>query len=200
MMMYLEGEEIDPDQIRAAIRKATLDIQMTPVFCGSAFKNKGVQPLLDGVVDYLPSPLDVPPDPGYDDGRRGDHARGRRERSAGRARLQGAVRPARREADVHEGVLGHAQGRLLRDEHHQGQARARRAPAAVARQQPRAARGGLRRRAGRGHRPLQHRHRRHAGLGRRPRADRARGDDLPGAGHRPGHRAEDQGRPGEAEP
>ncbi|MCA1728823.1 MAG: elongation factor G [Actinobacteria bacterium] len=61
MMMYLEGEEIDPDQIRAAIRKATLDIQMTPVFCGSAFKNKGVQPLLDGVVDYLPSPLDRPP-------------------------------------------------------------------------------------------------------------------------------------------
>jgi len=61
MMMYLEGEEIEPDQIRAAIRKATLENQMTPVFCGSAFKNKGVQPLLDGVVDYLPSPLDVPP-------------------------------------------------------------------------------------------------------------------------------------------
>ena len=61
MMLYLEGEEIDPDQIRAAIRKATLDIRMTPVFCGSAFKNKGVQPLLDGVIDYLPSPLDVPP-------------------------------------------------------------------------------------------------------------------------------------------
>ena len=61
MMMYLEGEEINPDQIRAAIRKAALDIQMTPVFCGSAFKNKGVQPLLDGVVDYLPSPLDRPP-------------------------------------------------------------------------------------------------------------------------------------------
>src|SRR3712207_3771656 len=61
MMMYLEGEEIDPDQIRAAIRKATLGIHMTPVFCGSAFKNKGVQPLLDGVIDYLPSPLDVPP-------------------------------------------------------------------------------------------------------------------------------------------
>ena len=61
MMLYLEGEEIDPDQIRAAIRKATLDARMTPVFCGSAFKNKGVQPLLDGVVDYLPSPLDRPP-------------------------------------------------------------------------------------------------------------------------------------------
>ncbi len=61
MMLYLEGEEIEPDALRAAIRKATLEIQMTPVFCGSAFKNKGVQPLLDGVIDYLPSPLDVPP-------------------------------------------------------------------------------------------------------------------------------------------
>jgi len=61
MVMYLEGEEIDPDQIRAAIRKATLEIEMTPVFVGSAFKNKGVQPLLDGVIDYLPSPLDRPP-------------------------------------------------------------------------------------------------------------------------------------------
>jgi elongation factor G len=61
MMMYLEGEEIDADQIRSAIRKATLEIQLTPVFVGSAFKNKGVQPLLDGVIDYLPSPLDVPP-------------------------------------------------------------------------------------------------------------------------------------------
>src|SRR5918998_4963039 len=61
MVMYLEGEEIEPDQIREAIRKATLEIQMTPVFVGSAFKNKGVQPLLDGVIDYLPSPLDRPP-------------------------------------------------------------------------------------------------------------------------------------------
>jgi len=61
MVMYLEGEEIEPDQIREAIRKATLEIEMTPVFCGSAFKNKGVQPLLDGVIDYLPSPLDRPP-------------------------------------------------------------------------------------------------------------------------------------------
>ncbi|MGB3682965.1 MAG: GTP-binding protein, partial [Rubrobacteraceae bacterium] len=53
MMLYLEGEEIDVDDLRAAIRKATLSIEMTPVFCGSAFKNKGVQPLLDGVIDYL---------------------------------------------------------------------------------------------------------------------------------------------------
>lgn len=61
MLMYLEGEEIDTGMLRAAVRRATLDIKMTPVFCGSAFKNKGVQPLLDGVIDYLPSPLDRPP-------------------------------------------------------------------------------------------------------------------------------------------
>src|SRR5215203_85580 len=61
LMLYLEGAEIDPDQLRAAIRAATLDLSITPVLCGSAFKNKGVQPLLDGVVAYLPSPLDRPP-------------------------------------------------------------------------------------------------------------------------------------------
>ncbi len=58
--MILEEHEIPVDRLKAAIRKATLEIQMTPVLCGSSFKNKGVQPLLDAVLDYLPSPLDVP--------------------------------------------------------------------------------------------------------------------------------------------
>ena len=58
---YLEERPIEPDRLIQDIRKATLDISMTPVLCGSAFKNKGVQPLLDAVIDYLPSPLDVPP-------------------------------------------------------------------------------------------------------------------------------------------
>src|SRR3954453_14986540 len=61
MEAYLSDETIDIDRLKAAIRKATLDISMTPVLCGSSFKNKGVQPLLDAVIDYLPSPLDVPP-------------------------------------------------------------------------------------------------------------------------------------------
>ena len=60
MMDYLEGEEIAEDRLKAAIRRATLDMALIPVLCGSAFKNKGVQMLLDAVVDYLPSPLDVP--------------------------------------------------------------------------------------------------------------------------------------------
>jgi elongation factor G len=58
---YLEGEEITPEHLREVIRQATLDISITPVLCGSAFKNKGVQPLMDAIVEYLPSPLDVPP-------------------------------------------------------------------------------------------------------------------------------------------
>jgi elongation factor G len=59
--LYLETGDVPVDRLKAAIRKATLSIEMTPVFCGSAFKNKGVQLLLDAVIDYLPSPLDVPP-------------------------------------------------------------------------------------------------------------------------------------------
>ncbi len=59
--MILEEREIPVDRLKQAIRKATLEIRMTPVLCGSSFKNKGVQPLLDAVIDYLPSPLDVPP-------------------------------------------------------------------------------------------------------------------------------------------
>src|SRR5437016_4644206 len=58
---YLEEKPIQVERLKADIRKATLDISMTPVLCGSSFKNKGVQPLLDAVIDYLPSPLDVPP-------------------------------------------------------------------------------------------------------------------------------------------
>ena len=60
MEKYLEGEEISEDEIRKALRKGTLDMKIVPVVTGSAFKNKGVQTLLDAVVDYLPSPLDVP--------------------------------------------------------------------------------------------------------------------------------------------
>jgi elongation factor G len=63
--LILEEREIPHDKLKAAIRKATLDIKMTPVLCGSSFKNKGVQPLLDAVLDYLPSPLDVPPVEGH---------------------------------------------------------------------------------------------------------------------------------------
>ena len=66
MEKYLGGEEITVDELKAAIRKATLSVEFFPVVCGSAFKYKGVQPMLDAVVDYLPSPLDVPAIKGID--------------------------------------------------------------------------------------------------------------------------------------
>ena len=65
MMSYLEGEEISEDELRAAIREATCNVEFYPVYCGSAFKNKGVQLMLDGVIDYLPAPTDVPPIVGH---------------------------------------------------------------------------------------------------------------------------------------
>ncbi len=66
MEAYLEGNEPDEETLKKLIRKGTCANAFVPVFCGSAFKNKGVQPLLDGVVDYLPSPIDVPPIKGID--------------------------------------------------------------------------------------------------------------------------------------
>ena len=72
MVKYLEGETISPEEIKTVLRKGTLSAKLTPVLCGSSFKNKGVQLLLDAVVDYLPSPIDVPPVtgnvPGHDEG------------------------------------------------------------------------------------------------------------------------------------
>ena len=61
MEKYFGGEELSVAEIKAAIRKITINSEMYPVLCGSAFKNKGVQPMLDAVIDYLPNPLDVPP-------------------------------------------------------------------------------------------------------------------------------------------
>ncbi|HIE32515.1 MAG TPA: elongation factor G, partial [Thermodesulfobacteriaceae bacterium] len=61
MEKYLEGHEITQEELKKAIREATLAFKVVPVLCGAAFKNKGVQPLLDAIVDYLPSPLDIPP-------------------------------------------------------------------------------------------------------------------------------------------
>ncbi len=61
MEKYIEGKEITPEEIKKAIREATIGFKLVPVLCGAAFKNKGIQPLLDAIVDYLPSPLDIPP-------------------------------------------------------------------------------------------------------------------------------------------
>ena len=63
---YMEGENITPEELKGALRRSTIALKLFPVICGTAFKNKGVQPLLDAVVDYLPSPLDIPPVEGID--------------------------------------------------------------------------------------------------------------------------------------
>jgi len=78
MMKYLEGEELTVEEIKSAIRRATIACKMTPVICGSSYKNKGVQPLLDAVVAYMPAPTDIPaikgvkPDSGEEDERAAD--------------------------------------------------------------------------------------------------------------------------------
>jgi len=66
MEAYLAEEPISERDLRAAIRRATIDLKLVPVLCGSALKNKGIQPLIDGIVDYLPSPVDIPPMKGQD--------------------------------------------------------------------------------------------------------------------------------------
>jgi elongation factor G len=66
MEKYLEGETISPDELKASLRKSVIGLKLFPVICGTAFKNKGVQPLLDAVVDFLPSPEDIPPVRGTD--------------------------------------------------------------------------------------------------------------------------------------
>jgi len=68
MMKYLDGKEVTEAEVRTAIRNGTLSLKIVPILCGSAFRNKGVQPMLDAVVDYLPSPLDIPPVKGVEPG------------------------------------------------------------------------------------------------------------------------------------
>ncbi len=89
MEKYLEGGQVTPEEIKIALRKATVTGHVQPVVCGSAFKNKGVQQLLDAVVEYLPSPLDVPPIKGHDELDRRGHPRAEGRRpvlGAGRSR------------------------------------------------------------------------------------------------------------------
>ena len=196
MESYLEGNEPDVATLKKLIRKGTLNFSFVPVLCGSAFKNKGVQPMLDAVVDYLPSPLDVPPIQGLKlDGETVDERPA--EDSAPFAGLAfkimtdpfvGTLTFVR----IYSGKLESASlvtnsvkdkkekvGRMLSD----------------ARQRPRGHQGSLRRRHRRSGRPQGHDHRRHAL--RRQRSDHPRADGVPGSGHRGRGRAQDQGRPGE---
>ena len=164
--MILEEQEIPVDRLKAAIRKATLEIKMTPVLCGSSFKNKGVQPLLDAVIDYLPSPLDVPPVEGVEPAKgssNGDEAAGGaprlRRRAVRGARVQDHGRPVRRQAHLLPRLLGPARGRLAGAQRQHRPDRADRPHPDDARQRARGGQGGLRRR---------HRRRGRDQAGRRP--------------------------------
>ena len=113
MEAYLEGNEPDAATLKKLIRKGTLNFSFVPVLCGSAFKNKGVQPLLDAVVDYLPSPLDIPPvegiKPDSDDDR---HPRAVGRRAVLGAGVQDHERPVRRHADLRPHLFGQARDRV----------------------------------------------------------------------------------------
>ena len=195
---YLEGEELTDDEILRGLRLGTLQYRIVPVLTGSALKNKGVQPMLDAVVEYLPSPLDVPPVIGDqpDDRRRAPaHASTTASRSA---RSPSRSSPTRSSASWPSS--GSTPGTLKAGSYvlnaTKGKQGADRAPPPDAREPARGDRGGLRGRHRRRRRPQGDLHRRHAGRPGPP--DPPRDDDLPGAGHRGHDRAQDQGRPGQA--
>ena len=108
MEKYLGGEELTPEELKAGIRKLTVNSELYPVLCGSAFKNRGVQPMLDAVVDYLPVAPRRAPDDRPQAGQRGGRADPRAEQ--GRAVLgpgvQGRHAPVLRHADLHPRLLG----------------------------------------------------------------------------------------------
>ena len=196
---YIEDESsVTPEQIRRALRAGTLSDEITPVLLGSAFKNKGVQPLLDAVIDYLPSPLDVPPVTGIDPKTQAEiDARADARRAVLGARLQGHVRSVRRQADLLPRLQRQAQGRRPRAQHDDRQDRARSAASSrCTRTAARSARRSARARSRPGVGLKADDDRRHA-LGR-DAADRARVDDVPRAGDLGRGRAEVEGRPGQA--
>ena len=117
MERYVSEQEVTAEDLRKGIRTATIASNLVPVLCGSAFKNKAVQPLLDAVVDYLPSPVDVPPTMGLEPrtGKR-DRAAPPRRRSILVPGVQDHERPVRRQAHLSEGLLRHP-----REGHHGAQ-------------------------------------------------------------------------------
>ena len=142
---YLEGEDLTAEDIRHGLRLGTLQNRIVPVLTGSALKNKGVQPMLDAVVHYLPSPLDVPPVIGLDPAHgRGGAPHRRRQGAVRGPRVQDRGRSVRRQAGVLPRLLGQPQDRLLRPQREQGPQGAHRAHPPAARQPPRGHRRGQR--------------------------------------------------------
>ncbi len=180
MEKFLDGEEPDYDTLIKCIRKGTINYAFVPVLCGSAFKNKGVQPMLDAVVNYLPAPNDVADVKGVKMGR-ADHAAVERRCAAVGVGIQDHDRPVRRFAHLRARLFGRSRIRHRRAEQHEGPQGAYRPHAAHACQQPRGRQGSPRRRHHRPGRPQERHDRRHAVLARASGHPRA--DGLPGACH-----------------
>ena len=193
---YLDGNEPDEATLKRLIRKAVLTGAFYPVLCGSAFKNKGVQPLLDAVVDYLPSPVDVPAIKGIDEDGNEVVRKAGRQGAAGSARVQDHGRPVRRHHHVLPHLFRRSCQRHRRRQFDPRQEGAYRPHAADACEQPRRHQGSLCRRHRRAGRPEGSAHRRHA-VRSRQAGDPGK-DGIPGAGDRNRDRAEVEGRPGKA--
>ena len=137
MMKYLEGEELTKEEIKAGLRKATISNEIVPVVCGSSYKNRGVQKLLDAIVDYMPAPTDIEAIKGHQPrDRRGRGAYLFRRRAVLRAGVQDHDRPLCRQAVLLPCLLRHAGRRHHRLQLGQGSERAYRPHPADARQQP----------------------------------------------------------------
>ena len=100
MNKYLEGNELTEEEIKNGLRTRTINNEIVPMLCGSAFKNKGVQAMLDAVIDYLPSPVDIPPVKGEPRERRPGTRKAEDERAVRGAGVQDHDRPVRRPVDV----------------------------------------------------------------------------------------------------
>ena len=135
---YLEQHKLEPAELRASLRRSTIALKLVPVLAGSAFKNKGIQPLLDAVVDYLPSPADVPPVEGTDPN--GDEPILRRasdDQPFAALAFKIMTDPYRRPRDLHSRVFRRAEGRAERLQLDAKDARAHWTFAAHAREQAR---------------------------------------------------------------
>ena len=194
---YLEGEEFTVDEIRRGLRLGTLQSKIIPVLTGSALKNKGIQPMLDAVIAYLPSPLDVPPVIGQDPRNGSEVLRTVDDKEPFSALVFKIA------ADPFVGKLAFFRvysGTLKSGSYVLNATKGKKERigrvVADARQPPRGHRGGLRGRHRRRRRAEGHLHRRHAGRPGSPRDPRV--DDVPRAGHRGQDRAQDEGRPGQA--
>jgi hypothetical protein len=109
MNKYLESGELTEAEIKQGLRTRTIATEIQPMLCGTAFKNKGVQRMLDAVIEFMPSPIDIPPVPGTDDDEKDQSSQGRRQREVRRAGVQADDRPVRRPADLRACVLGRAE-------------------------------------------------------------------------------------------